>query len=356
MSEDICLGFESACEFWRRTCARVAQDNQGDELAPPLLARMLLGDDGGLDLTAIPRRTRVTMAPRAVQIEGLRCLMGSGGVSADAELHICVSSRNSRRYIANSVCHLLSGHYPSGSFCRASDGVLVSSPELTFTQMARALDPERLIAYGYELCGYYAVTGGKGESCSCPPLTSVAKIAQYLDRLERCRRKRGEGMPWGYVRARRALSFVRDGASSPEEAVSTMMLTLPRALGGYELAAPKLNECVKLGTEAAGAFGIEGFVCDMSWNDGAWILQYRGAQGKVRCAGSYEARGGEVLAADGRTVIQMDREVLCDQELMDGVARVIARGLGLRWRRATPRLAARRLRLRTRLIACLEER
>lgn len=355
MSEGIVLGFESACALWRRVGERVALRNQPDERVSPLLIRLLFDKGTGVDLSDMPQRCRVTRIPANVDAPKLRIFQGELG-EGEAVLHLCVSRRTGRRFVSGAICHLMSGSYPAGSFSRLEDGVLVASPELTFMQMARFLDEDLLVAYGYELCGYFARCHDEPGFCNCPPLTSVSRISEYLGRLEQLREERGEGMPWGLAKARRALSHVRDGAASPEEAVVAMVLTLPKRRGGYGIPRACLNAVVRLGAEAAELFGIDSFVCDLSWNNGSTVLEYQGSQHKLRSRRSYDLRKGNVLVADGRSVIEMDRRMLARREFMDEVAKSVSMALGIRWRSPSPRAATKQLALRNKLIQHLDAR
>ena len=249
----------------------------------------------------------------------------------------------------------MTGSYPSGSFFELDEGIMVTCPELTFLQMARLLSEELLILYGHELCGYFAHGMGEHGFCNCPALTSVSRIEAYLNRLEELRSDRGEGMPWGLRRARKALAHMRDGAASPEEAVLSMILTMPRRMGGYGLPSAVLNASVRLGAEAAELFGIEEFVCDLSWEGRGLVAEFQGSQHKLRSRRSYDLRKGNVLGADGWTVVEVDRFMLERVSLMDEVAKSVTTGLGMRWRQPDAQVATRQVRLRNRLLAFLDE-
>lgn len=354
MSGVVCLGFESARRVWRVASLRVAAANPATESRQPLLVRLLFEGESGIDLSALPEPTRRTSAPRRVHVDALKRLGEEEPAMAEGA-QLCISERSARRFVSGATCRLMSGSYPVGSFCRVGECTIVPSPELTFLQMARVLDDDLLVTYGYELCGYFARTPEWPGFCNCPQLTTTARIGTYLESLECHRASRGEGVPWALDRARRALRHVRDGAASPEEAVATMVLSLPASRGGYALPVPRLNELVPLGPEASGAFGIEGFVCDLSWNGGQVVLEYQGAQHKRRARSTYDLRKGNVLAVDGRTVLEMDRTILSSQQRMDELARSVALALGIRWRRPSARVATRRMRLRNKLIKSLDD-
>lgn len=355
MAGSVCIGFESAQEAWRLVGMRVAQDNPPANGTSPLLVRLLFETGEPVDMGPMPARSRATKIPSRVDVTALSDLRRAEPELAATPRQLCVSSRNGRRFVSAADCRLVTGSYPIGSFYRLSDGALLASPELAFLQMARELDFDLLVLYGHELCGYFARTSQDPGFVNCPPLTSAARIAEYLDRLEALRQERGEGMPWGLGPARRALRHIRDHVASPEEAVVSMVLTLPCRLGGYGLPPAALNERARLSTEAARLFGIDSFVCDLSW-DGGRVLEYQGSQHKIRSRRAYDMRKGNVLAADGRSVVEMDRSMLSRQDLMDEVAKSVTRLLGLTRRAPGAKLATRRARLRNKLIAHIDER
>lgn len=355
MAGSVCIGFESAQEAWRLVGRRIARDNPPTNCTSPLLVRLLFETGEPIDLASMPARTRVTKIPSRVDVTALSDLRRAEPGLAATQQQLCVSSRNGRRFVSAADCRLVTGGYPIGSIYRLSEGVLIASPELTFLQMARELDFDLLVIYGYELCGYFARAPEDPGFVNCPALTSTLGIGEYLDRLEALRRERGEGMPWGLGPARRALRHIRDHAASPEEAVVSMVLMLPNRLGGYGLPPASLNERVHLSAEVARLFGIDSFVCDLSWGGGR-VLEYQGSQHKLRSRRAYDMRKGNVLAVDGRSVIEMDRSMLSRQDLMDEVAKSVTRLLGLAWRASGTKLATRRARLRNKLIAHIDER
>lgn len=353
MGEVICVGFETALELWRRAGWLVACDNPASETRSPLLIRILFDEGEGIDLDSLPVRTRAVRIPRRVSARGLSTLAAAFPELA-LPADVCVSQQAGRHVAAGARVHLMSGSYPSGSLYRVGEGVLVTSPELTFLQLARVLDEDLLVACGYELCGCYARDGVGPNFCARPPLTSSARIGSYLDRLESLRAERGEGMPPGLARAHRALALVRDRAASPEETVVSMVLTYPRRRGGFGLPPACLNACVTLSSVTAALFGIDSFVCDMSWPGFGVVLEYQGSQHKLRARKTYDLRKGNVLGADDRTVVQLDRSMLGRQDMMEEVAKSVAHGLGVRWRAPGAQLRTRQALLRRKLLIDLE--
>ena len=352
MDELTFVGFASARGFWRGVGRLVAAANPATEDVPPLLVRLLFQKGEGVDLGCMPAKTRVTSIPSRVATSCVEELAASHPELGET-VDVCVSTQGARHYVRSCRVHLMTGSYPVGSFWRISASAVVVSPELAFLQSARDLDDDLLAAYGYELCGLYAREGeGRDGFVNCPALTSVARVAAYLDRLEELRRARGQGLPPGLAKARRALGRVRDRAASPGEAITSMVLTSPRVLGGFGLPPAKLNVCVRLRSSTAELFGIDSFVCDLSWDEGP-VVEFQGGHHKLRSRAAYDRRKGNVLGADNRTVIQVDAAMLGRQDRMEEVAKSVGRGLGIRWREPSKTIRTRQMNLRKKLLVDL---
>lgn len=350
MGEPVCVGFASARGFWRGVGHRIAADNPASDEVPTLLVRILFQGGPGIDLGSMPKRSRHTGVPARVATAGVATVRAGHPELGDV-VDVCVSTQAARHEVRSARVHLVTGRYPTGSLYRVREGAVVVSPELCFLQAASELDVDLLVAYGYELCGLYARDGaGTATFANCPALTTRARISSYLDRLEALRDEDGRGLPPGVARARRALARVRDRAASPEEAVSSMVLTYPRRLGGFGLPEARMNERVRLGAPTSRLFGIDSFVCDISWNGGRNVVEYQGSQHKSRSRASYDMRKGNVLVADGRMLTQLDAGILKRQDRMEEVAKAAGRGLGIRWREPSAEIRLRQILLRGKLL------
>lgn len=153
-----------------------------------------------------------------------------------------------------------------------------------------------------------------------------------------------------------ALRRVCDGAASPEESIVWIVLMSPRRRGGFALPEGRMNVCVRLRRQTAELFGIDLFVCDISWDDGRTVLEYQGSQHKLRARHTFDLRKGNVLAADERTLIKLDRAMLGRQDFMEEVAKSLSKALALRWHAPDARLRTRQARLRNKLLVDLEGR
>ncbi|GAA6490174.1 hypothetical protein K270103H11_27410 [Gordonibacter urolithinfaciens] len=119
-------------------------------------------------------------------------------------LHVIVAGQEQRRPSSEFVCHVWSGPLPKGSVLDTQNGFCVCSPELCFLQMANSLSMVELIMLGFELCGTYDVSDGDVRECQ--PLTSVAKLSAFADKMHGVN---------GRKNALAALKQVVGGSASP---------------------------------------------------------------------------------------------------------------------------------------------
>ena len=170
-----------------------------------------------------------------------------------SKLDILVPSAGGRHACSDVRMHLCTRALPEESFRVLASGLLVASPELCFLQMCDVCGSlGRMVELGFELCGSYAfgVDGGTLAG-SRPPLTSVARIAEYL---ERCPGARGRS------KARSALRWVMNGSASPMETLLAMELGMPKRLGGRGFPPFALNQRLELPDEHLRRFARRSFV------------------------------------------------------------------------------------------------
>ena len=227
------------------------------------------------------------------------------------------------------ICsHLWSGNIPDGAFYKVGT-MYVSSPEFVFAQLATSLTVVQLIALGCELCGTYTLLpqGQKHASSldDCPkrvaPLTNVDKINAFIEKA---------GSFKGAVKARRAIRYIAEGARSPMETMTYLLLCLPPMLGGYGLPKPELNATIRLDREAqqiAKRRYCEGDIC---WRQEELDIEYYG-----------EVHGGmaNVKSDAGRTlgiehmgwhVLTVTSPQVFDMDQFEVVALAAAKHLGRR--------------------------
>ena len=179
-------------------------------------------------------------SPFVSESRTLRSLLGID----DGKLEVLVRTSAGRRDGDCLRSHYSGSAYPAGSFVKVPvegfGAVCCSSPELTFLQSAVKHTLLETVYMGYALCSSYRIDADAENGIALregddEPLTSVARIGQYLAKVDGA---------YGTAKARRALAYVRDGSISPTESAMAMALSMPRRFGGFAAGDVVLGENV----------------------------------------------------------------------------------------------------------------
>lgn len=179
-------------------------------------------------------------SPFVSESRTLRSLLGI----EDGKLEVLVRTSAGRRDGDCLRSHYSGSAYPAGSFVKVPvegfGAVCCSSPELTFLQIAVKHTLLETVYMGYALCSSYRIDADAENGIALregddEPLTSVARIGQYLAKVDGT---------YGSAKARRALAYVRDGSISPAESAMAMALSMPRRFGGFAAGDVVLGENV----------------------------------------------------------------------------------------------------------------
>ena len=259
-------------------------------------------------------------------------------VSPKSPVHLLLADQTLRSHADIFRCHVSSTEFPPSSFLRIADGLVVSSPELTFAQLAETRPFLKLLLLGSELCGCYAHVPGSSGLPTRSPLTTPKAIRQYLDLLPE--------RP-GIMRARRAADFLVSNAASPMEIKLALLLSLPQRYGGYGLPTPQLNPEIELGPEARKAYPHGTCRPDLFWSESRLDLEYHGTDSHT----GQEALASDLarqtaLMAEGIEVYPVSYAQVADADVLDSVARTIAAKLGVRLRIRNPHFLDNRATLR----------
>ena len=179
-------------------------------------------------------------SPFVSESRTLRSLLGI----EDGKLEVLVRTSAGRRDGDCLRSNYSGSAYPAGSFVKVPvegfGAVCCSSPELTFLQIAVKHTLLETVYMGYALCSSYRIDADAENGIALregddEPLTSVARIGQYLAKVDGT---------YGSAKARRALAHVRDGSISPTESAMAMALSMPRRFGGFAAGDVVLGENV----------------------------------------------------------------------------------------------------------------
>lgn len=170
-------------------------------------------------------------AARLWDIPFLDLALGSYGAkrSLSNAVDITLTNSNERYQRKKHIVHYCLLDLPPSARVH-KDGALVSSPPLVFLELAPHLDLQQVILLGLLLVAHQT---GKPSTA----ITTKQRIESLVNALPTHK---------GYYKAKQALKYIENGASSLMEAIAFMLLTLPYSLGGYGLAGAVLNHEVAL--------------------------------------------------------------------------------------------------------------
>lgn len=258
-------------------------------------------------------------------------------------VHLTVKNSDDRGQSALVHCHVCNHQLPSLAFCRVSKDVCVSRPELCFLQLASICSQAELIQIGFELCGTYRLErnselGFKGGK----PIATSDSISRFVEAM---------GSSKGTGRARSAAEYVVDGSASPMETIVTMLLTLPKARGGYGLPLPQLNTAVSVPKSMRTSYSQSTYRPDLYWPKAKLAIEYDSTafhSSEARLANDSKRRAA--LAHAGLNVVSLTSRQVHDAREFDKVALLAAKHLGIRMRSERKNLLTKRFELRSELL------
>ena len=250
--------------------------------------------------------------------------------------HILVSTDEDVWSRSDIKRHRRMGKLPYRSLLCVAPNILVTSPEMTFIDLAREkpFDEIELALIGYELCGTYLLDSSwEGLTNTESPLTKVSQIERMTSSY-----KGGRGI--GH--AKQALELVHDGSNSPMESVLCALLTFPRRLGGYALGPVALNYHVA-------AVGGSRYI-DIAFPEHKVGLEYKGREyHSIERVGRDDRRQNEIVGS-GWTIFNVWYEDLHEAHLFERLVGELTRAMGKRLRFRGTSFESKSLALRARLL------
>ena len=283
----------------------------------------------GANFAELTRYQRAQFAPAvAPDVQTVEQLVKAVGLPLPLEVTVCEASARipseQLRY------HVRSAILPRDCFSRISSGIVVSSPEHCFLQMATRLSLVELIELGYEFCGRYSLPG-LNESLETmqrgfydrPPLTNVKRLLSLVQQMKGTR---------GQVKAMKALKYIVDNSASPVETKLAILLTLPYKLGGRALPLPVMNASMNVSIDGHSKSATRLF-CDLFWPNAKVAVEYDSDMyhtGATRIAS--DSRRRALLLSAGVSVITVTNTQLRNANEFETIAKLLATNLGVRLR------------------------
>ena len=313
---DLVVSHSSAEQFWSRYNGRLwdaSRERFPEAMARPVpFSGSLEAELTGLGFTASAKQP-------------LDLLFWSNGVRS-----------GSKKVRAHAIFRAL----PAGALVRVSDHVLVTSPEMTYAQLAHVRTTGRLILAGCELCGCYRLFDGRGTPLSLPeerhPLTSVVAIGAMLAEM-------GFGPESA---AGNGLRHVFENARSPMEAKTALLLSLPPRMGGYGLPRPILNAPFYLSRGAFRLYPCNPCRLDLYWDYAHLDVEYDGEESHGPDAHAKDVARAAALALDDVEVLVLAKQQVYDRRAFALLAEKLANRLGQRPRKRPDDFVSRQIRLR----------
>lgn len=244
-------------------------------------------------------------------------------VDNEHTIHVLVPSREKKHKSTKvHTCHVMTGDIPRGAFCKIGAGVYVASAELLFVEMASKLSLIELILFGLELCGTYTRHSNGSGFENCPVATTRNRLRSFAEHAKGMR---------GAAIALRALRWVIDGSNSPMESALMLFLCLPVRLGGYAFPFPNLNPSMNLGKKASRMLDYDFMRCDLHWVKKHVAIEYNSSQEHLTPrATAQDARRANTLRYKDIDLITVTPQMIADHVQFDGVAKQLAKALGVR--------------------------
>lgn len=258
-------------------------------------------------------------------------------------MHVLVSSQKDRHAGARISQHLWSGPMPpcSLAYFSSSPQVVVSTPEFVFLQMSYELDFGDLAQLGMEMCGRFT-TGADGRRIERPALTSREKILSFL---------KVAGPARGSLRARSVARWLANGAASPMEAVTYLLLCLPPRYGGYGLPLPELNISKPVPERLWRFTDKRELIMDVLWESQNLDVEYDSDEDHTGGRkGADDSLRRTMLEEMGYRVISVNKALEDGARGFDQIAYVVAKATKFRMRRPSEQQSLTRERLRGQLL------
>lgn len=266
-----------------------------------------------------PEPANPDFATFSADAETATMLLGSFVHELPKPIELLVGRAQDRRHAAEIACHVWRGSVPDGSILRLSEGVYVTSPELTLLQQASSLHQASLC----QMLGRYLGTwtpkddGQLGQQ-ERMPLTTFERLNGFIAGVGRAR---------GVANLRLAMAYTCEGAASRPETTLQLVMSLPSGLSGLALPQPYMNYRVDLTSLGRRICGKESIRIDLCWPDAHFGLEYQG-QEHGKTLGDDYARWYAARDA-GYELWFIAKEQLESSTQMGHIGREVAKRLGV---------------------------
>ena len=138
-------------------------------------------------------------------------------------------------------CHVFGAPVPPGHLIEVAESLLVVDEAMCFVQAGSWMSEPEQLEYGYEICARYHL-----NHLSTDDYVEMGQRYTVADMIAYCNENRSRQ---GAIRAAAVLKRVHDGARSPMETATAIMIVAKRSQGGLGYAKIELNHRVNVPSE-----------------------------------------------------------------------------------------------------------
>lgn len=219
-------------------------------------------------------------------------------------------------------CHVFGAPVPSAYLIEVARGLLVVDEVMCFVQAGAWMSELEQLEYGFEVCSrYHSNHLSAGDYIETPQRYAVADLATFCD-ANRARQ--------GVARAAALLKRLCDGARSPMETATAIMVVAKRSQGGLGYTRIELNHRVDIPDGFRHLAKAGYFEIDVYAPASGTGIEYNGSDHLDRQRSASDAERMAVLGALGFKMIVLTGTQFANQLQLHRAMNAIALSMGLK--------------------------
>ena len=218
--------------------------------------------------------------------------------------------------------HVFGAPIPSEHLIEVAEGLLVVDEAMCFVQAGSWMSEPEQLEYGYEICARYHLNHlSSGDYIEMRQRYTVADLIAYCDE-NRSRQ--------GAIRAAAVLRRVHDGARSPMETATAIMVVAKRSQGGLGYTRVELNHRVDIPNEFKYLAKAGYFEIDVYAPASGTGIEYNGSDHLDKQRSASDAERMTVLSALGFRMIVLTGTQFANRLQLHRAMNAIALAMGLK--------------------------
>lgn len=218
--------------------------------------------------------------------------------------------------------HVFGAPIPSDHLIEVAEGLLVVDEAMCFVQAGSWMSELEQLEYGYEICARYHLDHlSTGKYIEMGQRHTVADLIAYCSE-NRCRQ--------GTARAATALKRVHDGARSPMETATAILVVAKRSQGGLGYTKIELNHRVDVPSEFKYLAKAGYFEIDVYAPASGTGVEYNGSDHLDKQRSASDAERMTVLSALGFRMIVLTGTQFAHQLQLHRAMNAIALAMGIK--------------------------